>query len=170
MPVAIVGRALLRVGQHLIRFAGGLELILRFRRRVAVGMILHGQTAVGSLELLIVAVAGDAQKFVVFDFGHVGCATHASFCCGLLTIRTRAGRSSRSRMRYPRRTSSRTWWSGKSLRSTLSSASCTRGSNRGQTDSTGRTLRERNPASLCFTISSIPARNCSAEPPDPRAR
>jgi hypothetical protein len=34
-------------------------------------MILHGQAAIGGLELLIAAVAGDAEKFVVFDFGHV---------------------------------------------------------------------------------------------------
>ena len=72
MTIAIVSGALLRVGEYLIRFAGLLELLFRFRiRRVAIGMILHGQAAIGGLELLIAAVAGDAEKFVVFDFGHV---------------------------------------------------------------------------------------------------
>ena len=50
VPVAIVGGALLRVGKYLVRFAGLLELLFRFRIiRVAVGMKLHGQTPVGGL-------------------------------------------------------------------------------------------------------------------------
>src|SRR5579859_3824441 len=110
VSITIVGRALLRVREDLVGFARLLEFLFRLRIiRVAVGMILHRQAPVGSLQLLIVAIARDAKKLVVFDFGHVGCWTHTSFCCGLFTTRTRAGRSKRSRMRYPRRTSSSTW-------------------------------------------------------------
>src|SRR5882757_2407843 len=171
VSVTIVGSALLRIREHLVCFARLLELLFRLRIiRVAVGMKLHRQAPVGGLQLLIVAVARDAEKFVVFDFGHFGCWAHASFCCGLFTTRTRAGRSRRSRIRYPRRTSSSTWWSGRSVRSTLSSASWTRGSKRAPTASTGCTLSERSTSSICFTTSSSPLRNCSSEPDDFRAR
>src|SRR6202161_4020386 len=71
VPEAIVSCTFLRVGEYLVRFTGQLELLFRIRViRVAVGMTLHGQTAVRGLQLLIVTVAGHTQKFVVFDFGH----------------------------------------------------------------------------------------------------
>src|SRR5579883_2050922 len=97
MSVAILGGAFLRVCQDLIRLAAFLELLLRVLvSRIAVGMVLHGELAVGSLQHLLGGRARNAQNFVIISFRHVCCTAHASFCCGLLTTRTRAGRSSRS--------------------------------------------------------------------------
>jgi hypothetical protein len=66
MAVLVVGRPLLRVGEDLVGFLGFLELLLRFRVvRIAVGMVLHGQLAVGLLDLVVRGVAIDAEDFVV---------------------------------------------------------------------------------------------------------
>ena len=54
MSEAVVARTLLAVGQHRVRFAAFLELLFRFRIvRIAVGMVLHRQLAIGALDLLL---------------------------------------------------------------------------------------------------------------------
>src|SRR6185312_11522097 len=100
VAVAIVGRALLRIAQHLVRLAALLEAFLGgMIARIPVGMMLQRHLAVSSLDLLIACAAADAKDFVVIGSGHVLRSAHASFCCELLATRTSAGRSRRSRMR-----------------------------------------------------------------------
>jgi hypothetical protein len=66
VAVLVVGGALLRVGEDLVGFLGLLELLFRlWVVRIAVGMVLHGQLAVGLLDVLIRSVAVDAEDFVV---------------------------------------------------------------------------------------------------------
>ena len=63
---AVVARALLRIGQHLVRLRRLLELRLRHGvARIAVGVQLHRELAVGALELGRVDAAVDTQHFVV---------------------------------------------------------------------------------------------------------
>ncbi len=97
---AIVGGALLRIAEHLIGLAAFLESLLGFLvAGIAVGMMLEGQLAVSRFQLLVGGRAGNPEDFVVVGFDHVFGSAHASFCCGLLATRTRAGRRRRSRMR-----------------------------------------------------------------------
>jgi hypothetical protein len=66
VAVLVVGGALLRVGQDLVGFLGFLELLLGLGIvRIAVRMVLHGQLAVGLLDLVVRGVAVDAEDFVV---------------------------------------------------------------------------------------------------------
>ena len=70
MPIAVVGRALLRVGEHGIGLAAFLEALFRVRIvGIAVRMVLHRQLAIGSLDLLLGGAARHAQHFVVVAFG-----------------------------------------------------------------------------------------------------
>jgi hypothetical protein len=69
----VVGRALLRVGEHLVGLLGLLELL--FRRLaaftlVAVRVVLHGQLAVGLLDVVLAGVLGDAEDLVVVALCH----------------------------------------------------------------------------------------------------
>jgi hypothetical protein len=68
VAVLVIGGALLRVGQHLVGLLGLLELLLRLLgpvTLVAVRVMLHGQLAVGLLDVLLGRVLGDAEDFVV---------------------------------------------------------------------------------------------------------
>ncbi len=64
LAVAIVGRALLRVAQHLVRLGDLLEPGLRLGRRVAVRVVFHGQLPVGLLDLGLGSVPGNTQQHV----------------------------------------------------------------------------------------------------------
>ena len=58
VPEAIVLRAPLGIAEHLIGFRSFLEPLLRsFVSRIAIGMVLHGQLAVGLLDFLFAGVA-----------------------------------------------------------------------------------------------------------------
>ncbi len=71
MAVLIVGRALLAVGKNFVGFLGFLEVFLRLGIvRIAVGMMLHGQLAIGLLDVLVGSVAVDAKNFVKVAFSH----------------------------------------------------------------------------------------------------
>src|SRR6201996_1563883 len=70
--IAIVGRTLLGIAQHLVSLARLLEALLRFRIvRIAVRVIAHRQFAVCGLQLLLAALSCNAQDFVIIDVGHV---------------------------------------------------------------------------------------------------
>ena len=61
VAVAIIGGALLRVAEHLIGLAALLESLFGFVvARIAVGMMLQGQLAIGRFQLLIGRGAGNA--------------------------------------------------------------------------------------------------------------
>jgi hypothetical protein len=69
VAVLVVGGALLRVGEDLVGFLGLLELLFGLGIvRIAVRMVLHGQLAVGLLDLVVRGVAVDAEDFVVVAF------------------------------------------------------------------------------------------------------
>ena len=67
MSEAVVGRALLRVGQHAVGFRNLFELLFRFLFAVgiAVGVVLHGEAAIGALDLLVGGFPRYAQDFVI---------------------------------------------------------------------------------------------------------
>jgi hypothetical protein len=93
VAVLVVGRALLRVGQHLVGFLGLLEALLgRLRRRtlVAVRVVLHRQLAISLLDLFVGRVLGDAEHLVVVAFCH---ASLDSLCLSA----SRANAASRDR-------------------------------------------------------------------------
>ena len=64
LAVAVVRRALLRIAQHLVRLGDLLEVLLGVGRRVAVGMVLHRELAIGLLDVGVGGVAGHAEQFV----------------------------------------------------------------------------------------------------------
>src|SRR5262249_49705290 len=69
MSVLVIASALVRVHQHTVRLGALLELLFRLAvPRIAVGMVLHRQLAVGALDLLVGGRAGHAQDFVVVTF------------------------------------------------------------------------------------------------------
>ena len=71
MAEAIVGRPLLRVGEHLIGFVHLLELGLGVLVvGVAVGVKLHGLLAKGGFQRGLVGGFLDAQDFVIVALGH----------------------------------------------------------------------------------------------------
>ena len=73
VAVLVVGRALLRVGQHLVGFLGLLELLLGLLvvvALVAVRVVLHRQLAIGLLDLLVGGVLRDAEHLVVVALCH----------------------------------------------------------------------------------------------------
>src|SRR6185503_8278918 len=66
VPVDVVTAALLGVAQDAVGLGRLLEPLLGLLvPRVAVGVVLHGQAAVGGLDLLLGGVAGDAKQLVV---------------------------------------------------------------------------------------------------------
>jgi hypothetical protein len=74
MAVLVVGRAFLRVRQHLVGFLGFLELGLGVLGRitlVAVRVVLHRLLAIGLLDFFFAGVLGNAQRFVIVTFCHV---------------------------------------------------------------------------------------------------
>jgi hypothetical protein len=73
MAVLVVGRALLRIAQHLVGLFGLLELDLGRLgcfTLVAVRVVLHRQLAIGLLDFLVRRVFRNAQNFVKVSFGH----------------------------------------------------------------------------------------------------
>ena len=66
LAVAVVGRALLRIAEHLVRLGDLLEPLLGLGRGVPVGMVLHGELAVRLLDLGLGRVARHAQQRVEF--------------------------------------------------------------------------------------------------------
>ena len=91
MPEPVIPAALLRVGENGVCLGRFLETFLGgMIARVAIGIILKRQFAIGALDLLIVGVFGNAQNVVVIAFAHA------------LATFTMAGRSRRSPSRYPR--------------------------------------------------------------------
>ena len=74
--VAVVRRALLRVGEHLVGGGDLLELVLGALVLVAVGVELHRQPAERALDVLLRRVAGDTHHLVEL----VLCAGHDALC------------------------------------------------------------------------------------------
>ena len=94
MTEPVVQAALLRVGNHRIGFCGLLEAVFRgLVTRIAIRVMLHGQLAVGALDVAVARRARDTEDLVVIPLAHA----FATF--------TIAGRSMRSLRRYPRRSS-----------------------------------------------------------------
>ena len=70
MAVAVIALPLLGVAEHVVGLGRLLEFQVRVRvADIAIGMILHGQLAVGALDLLVVRVARHAEDFVIVAFG-----------------------------------------------------------------------------------------------------
>ena len=69
MSETVIPRSLFAIDQHGIGFAALLELFFRLGIvRVAVGMVLQRQFAVGTLDLLLAGGTGNTQDFVVIAF------------------------------------------------------------------------------------------------------
>jgi len=63
--VLIISGTFLAIGKNLVSLLAFLEFFLRPRIvRVAVGVMLHGQLAVGLLDLVVGSVAVDAENFI----------------------------------------------------------------------------------------------------------
>jgi hypothetical protein len=72
---AIVLRAFLRIGEHLVRFVDLLEAVLRRGLVVSdVGVVLARELAIGALDRALVRVASDAENLVVVG-GHYRIST-----------------------------------------------------------------------------------------------
>jgi hypothetical protein len=94
VAVLVVGGALLRVGEDLVGFLGLLELLLRLGVvRIAVRMVLHGQLAVGLLDLVVRSVAVDAEDFVVVALFAMSDHSRAITCKGRIEGRVVCGPS-----------------------------------------------------------------------------
>ena len=76
LAVAVVGRALVGVAQHLVRLGDLFELLLGgLVPAVAVGVVLHRQTAIGLLDVGLGGLAGHPQQRVIVAPGRT---THSS--------------------------------------------------------------------------------------------
>src|SRR5579871_838646 len=89
MSVAIIGGAFLRIAQDAIRFGRFLEILLgRMIVGIAIRMILHRHLLIGAFERGRVAIAADAEDFVIIALGGVHFLVTATF--------TMAGRDRKS--------------------------------------------------------------------------
>ncbi len=71
MAEAIVGGALLGVAQDAVSLGGFLEFLFRVVvAGIAIGMIFQRQLAVGGLEYSLLAIASDAENFVIIALGY----------------------------------------------------------------------------------------------------
>src|SRR5947208_1946326 len=71
VAVLVVGRALLRVAEHLVGFLRFLEVLFGARvLRIAVRMPFHGKAPVGLLQVFLGGVAVDAEHFAVVALRH----------------------------------------------------------------------------------------------------
>ena len=71
MTEAVIAGALFGVAQHVIGLGGFLELLFGFGiTGVVVGMVAHGQLAVGFFDLLFAGVAFHPQNFVIVSLYH----------------------------------------------------------------------------------------------------
>jgi hypothetical protein len=69
MAEAVIERALFGVGKNAVGLGNFLEALLRIRIvGIAVGMVLHGELAIGALEFNFGDGAGDAEHFVIVAF------------------------------------------------------------------------------------------------------
>ena len=97
MAELVITGALLSVNQDAVGFAGLFEFGVRIRIvGIAVGMELHGELAIGALDVLIAGASGHAQNFVIIAFClcsqiNLNLKRHLFFA-----TRTMAGRSRRS--------------------------------------------------------------------------
>ncbi len=74
VTVAVVGGALVGVGENLVGLAALLELLLGLGIvRVAVGVELHGELAIRGLDLAVGGGAFDTQDLVVVGLHRCGC-------------------------------------------------------------------------------------------------
>ena len=97
MAIAVIGGALLRIAQNTVRFGRFFEFFFRLKVAVvAVGVVLHRELPVSSLQHLLVAIPGDAQDLVIIAFRHV------HFEDGWTATFTIAGLSRRPLKLYPR--------------------------------------------------------------------
>ena len=72
MAELVVSRALLPVAQDLKGLFGLLEFILRFRVTfISIGVVLHGQAAIGLFDVGVIGVAINAENFVIVTLSHV---------------------------------------------------------------------------------------------------
>jgi len=79
--VAVVRGAFVRIAQHLIGFGDELELLLgRFVAVVAVGVALHGELAVGLLDVGFARVFLDAEDDVEILLHAIRAAPHETRC------------------------------------------------------------------------------------------
>jgi hypothetical protein len=73
---AVVGGAFVAVGEDGVGFGGFLEALFSGRvARIAVGVVLHGELAVGALDFLLAGASFYAENFVVIAFC-VGCQSN----------------------------------------------------------------------------------------------
>ena len=73
MPVAIVGCALLVIGEDVVGFSKLFKLLLRLMIvRILIRMILDRELAIGLLDLRSIRIPGDTQHFVIIAFFHLG--------------------------------------------------------------------------------------------------
>jgi hypothetical protein len=73
MAIAIVSRALVRIHEHVVRFAELLEALFRARiARVLIGVEFDGELPVRTLDLLFRRLAGDGEDLVVVALFFVG--------------------------------------------------------------------------------------------------
>ncbi len=71
MAELVIGSPLGRLCQYFVGFAGLFELVLGFGVvRVTVGVVLHGELSVGSLDFLLVRIPGNPENLVIIAFGH----------------------------------------------------------------------------------------------------
>src|SRR5215471_9112911 len=111
VAVAIVGGTLVRVAQHRVRFGRLLETLLGLGiARVLVRVVLDGELPIRALQLRLGGIAADTEDFVIIPLAH----PFATF--------TIAGRSRRSPSMYPRRNSSTTSPSRRSLAGSCATA------------------------------------------------
>jgi hypothetical protein len=74
VAVLVVGRTFLRIRQHLVGLLGLLEFVFRLLRivtLVAVGVVLHGQLAVGLLDVVFGGVFRHPEHIVVIALCHL---------------------------------------------------------------------------------------------------
>ncbi len=76
MAEAIVGGALLRVAQDAIGLGGFLEFLFGVVvAGIAIGMKFERQLAVGGLKHRLLAVASDAENFVIIALSYAHCSS-----------------------------------------------------------------------------------------------
>ena len=74
MAEAVIGGAFLRIAQNAIRFGGFLEFFFGLViAGIAVGMKLQRELAIGRFEDSLIAIAADAEDFVIVALGYAQC-------------------------------------------------------------------------------------------------
>jgi hypothetical protein len=74
MAEPVIGGAFLRIAQNTIGFGGLLELFFGLViAGIAIGMKFQCKLAIGSFEDRLVAIAADAEDFVIVALGYAQC-------------------------------------------------------------------------------------------------